>query len=277
MALPRFFTSLPVGHPALQAGSVLQVRSAGDFDAQLYHHAVNVLRLQAGERVELVQRDLWQTWLCQIGEINPDLLHLQIVESVKTSDIPFELTLVIGFSKGDTTETVVRQATELGATRIVPVLFDRSISRPVGARADAKIVRLNKVAVAAAQQSHRTDLPVLDTLYSFSTAIKLLEQMQPDAIFTLWEEAERTDCNDSSTLSSAIAAVDLPSVNLRKPHLALVIGPEGGITAAEVEKLTTIGSSNVSLGSTILRVDTAACAAVAVACDALSLRSRLKG
>jgi len=241
--------------------------SAGSFDAQVYHHIVNVVRLKAGEKIELVQRDVWLVWLCQIEEINTEGLRLRVLSAIKSAKNPFSITLVVGSSKRDTVERVIRQATELGTTRIIPTLFDRSISRPSRQRAEAKIARLRKIANAAAQQSHRIDLPTITDLQDFPAMLELLHSLQPDTIFTLWEE------ESSSTLSAAIAQTSLPDPRVRDSHVVLVIGPEGGITLDEIERLRALGGKSVSLGTTILRVDTAACAAIAIARDALAMRT----
>ncbi|MCL2680501.1 MAG: 16S rRNA (uracil(1498)-N(3))-methyltransferase [Coriobacteriia bacterium] len=269
MTLPRFFITLPSDQQPCAPGSTLLLSRTGDFDAQVYHHLVTVLRLKSGEQIQIVQRDSWQGWLCQIETIDATQLTLRVITKLEAASDPFELTLVIGCSKGDTTEQVVRQASELGVARIMPVLFDRCVSRPRGTRAEGKIARLQKVAQSAAQQSQRCDLPIVTQLYSFSAAAEQLVQLQPDALFILWEEEEEP----SSTLTEMLAKLPLPDPAVRRPHIVLVVGPEGGITYSEVAALRELGGSSVSLGRSILRVDTAACAAVAI--TAAALRSRL--
>jgi len=262
VALPRFF--IDAEQAAQQdAGKDLQAGSIFSFAAgsEVYHHAVKTLRLDAGKHVEIVLRDLWTTWLCEIEETKSDELVLKIVEEIPSPTYNFQIDLVLGFSKGDTNEKVVRQATELGVGRIIPVLFDRSISRPDKKRAMAKVERLRKIAVAAAQQSHRSDLPLVEELQSFDAALKFVSDEQPDLIFAAWEEESQR------SLSEVIVETAMSGNAIS--HAVIVIGPEGGITAEEIKKLCDIGAHKVSLGATILRVDTAAVAAIALASDAL--------
>ncbi|MCL2606562.1 MAG: 16S rRNA (uracil(1498)-N(3))-methyltransferase [Coriobacteriia bacterium] len=259
MSLPRLFIDQPHVHETLAVDvTVTLSRDLAD-----YHHLVNVLRLEVGEKVEIVVRDIWTVWLCEVEKVDAAGISFGVLESIEASPLPFETTLVLGFSKGDTNDKVVRQATELGIRRIVPTLFERSISRPDAKKAAGKIERLRKIAASAAQQSHRTCLPEICELQTFAMTLELVESWHPDLIAVPWEEESRT------LLSDFIESTLLPEYP-EVAQLTLVIGPEGGITAEEILRLHDIGAQSVSLGATILRVDTAACAAIAIAHDSLT-------
>ena len=271
MALPRFFVSLPSSHPPVEVGQVGSISC----EKEVCHHIVNVLRLKVGDRIEIAQRELWTVWLCELETVSADDVRVSVLEQIPQSEEPFETTLVLGFSKGDTNEKVVRQATELGVKRIVPVLFERSISRPDEKRAKTKIERLRKVALSAAQQSHRLDVPVIEELQSFPAAIELISALQADLMLVPWEEERVTSLatvikQEQLQKQIYMQHPDIPQVTeSRYPHVLVVIGPEGGISADEIDTLRGIGARSVSLGSTILRVDTAAVAALAIVHDAL--------
>ena len=258
MAIPRFFINQPHAHELLAPEAVFSLRSTTD----AYRHITKVLRLAAGGQVEVVQRGIWTAWLCEIDSICTNQINLRVISEVESAALPFDTSLIVGFSKGDTVEKVTRQATELGVARIVPTLFARSISRPDKKRAGKRIERLRAIAISAAQQSHRSDLPQLEDMHSFSDLLGLLRTVQPDLILVPWKE------EPSRTLSEAIAGAELS----KHPHVAIVIGPEGGITAEEIEEIRELGAQSVSLGGTILRVDTAVCTALAIAHDALQAR-----
>ena len=271
MALPRFFVSLPVKHPALEVG---QTGGIG-CEKEACHHIANVLRLKVGDKIEIVQRDSWTAWLCQLTHVTSDDVRVKVLEKIPQEGNPFETTLVLGFSKGDTNEKVVRQATELGVARIVPVLFERSISRPDEKRAKTKLDRLRKIALTAAQQSHRLDVPAVEELQGFSAAVELISALQADLLLVLWEEElsiSLASVIKQKRLPKQICAQhpDIPQVTeSRYPHVVTVIGPEGGISTDEVDALRALGAHSVSLGPTILRVDTAAVTALAIVHDAL--------
>ncbi|MCL2437698.1 MAG: 16S rRNA (uracil(1498)-N(3))-methyltransferase [Coriobacteriia bacterium] len=256
MAVPRFFIDEPYAHQVLVPGTRTSLTS----DTSAYHHVVNVLRLTADKRVEIVQRGVWTAWLCKIESIDANQVLLEVVEEIKSVPLLFETTLLLGFSKGDTNEKVIRQATELGVTRVIPVLFDRSVSRPDQKRAKSKIERLRKIAVSAAQQAHRRDLPIIEDLHGFSEALDLLTSLQLDVTLVPWEE--ETDKSFSAYLEGLTLS--------EYPRVALVIGPEGGITQGEILALQDLGAQSVSLGPTILRVDTAVCASLAITHDILA-------
>lgn len=264
MAIPRFFIDQPPVHQACAPGVVLNLAK----DTKNYHHITKVLRFAKGNHVEITIRDLWETWLCQIEAIDEQGLQFRCLELLESDQLPFEVTLVLGFSKGDTNEKVVRQATELGVKQVVPVLFERSISRPEPKKAQAKIGRLRKIATSAAQQSHRSDLPQIENLHSFKDLLKFIESTQPDLIAVPWEEEDQKtlwDYIESADLSQTLQAAQLP----QPLHLFMIIGPEGGISAEEIDQLQKLGAQSLSLGPTILRVDTAVVASLSIASSAL--------
>ncbi|MCL2526367.1 MAG: 16S rRNA (uracil(1498)-N(3))-methyltransferase [Coriobacteriia bacterium] len=269
MSLPRFFIDQPTkqsGHEGCTDFSgviVADMTLCFDKSSSSYHHIANVLRIEPGEQIELVVRDVWAPWLCEIESIDTRELHVRVLSAIETPLLPFETTLVLGFCKGDTNEKVVRQATELGVTRIIPTLFARSVSRPDSKKAASKIERLRKIAMASAQQAHRNDLPEILKLQSFGTALKTVNDLLPDLIAVPWEE-EGVHHSLSELIENSLLP-EAPEIT----RMVIVIGPEGGIRADEIEQLHDIGAHSVSLGPTILRVDTAACTAIAVSHDAL--------
>jgi len=259
VALPRFFID---GDQAQQAPAPAAELFLSR-DTEAYHHITHVLRLAKGEQVEIVLRDAWTAWLCEIEQLDETGVQFRYLEAIESAQLPFETTLVLGFSKGDTNERVVRQATELGVSRIIPTLFERSISRPDPKKAQTKIERLRKIAVSAAQQSHRSDLPQVEELQSFEEMLVFINALQADLIAVPWEEEQHT------ALSELIEKTALPELP-QTFKLVLVIGPEGGISTSEIAQLRELDACSLSLGPTILRVDTAACAALAIAHDTLA-------
>jgi 16S rRNA (uracil1498-N3)-methyltransferase len=160
-----------------------------------------------------------------------------------------KVTLLQAAAKGDKMDAVIRDATELGATRIVPVIAERSVSRPEGAAARAD--RYRRVAVQAARQCGRGDAPRIDA------------PMRIDAV--LGELADRSDifglCLDptaTTPLRERLTALQsLPT----SAEIVVVVGPEGGLTEAELAMCERAGIARVSLGPLTLRTETV-CAAV---------------
>ena len=257
MARPRFFIEEDY-RQEFALGATLTIPST----SPVYRHAIKALRLELNEQAELVFCNVWDVWLCTLISVDAQSLTFKFLEKMQVKSLPFESILAIGFSKGDTNERVVRQASELGVARIIPVLFERSVSRPDHKRARAKVERLRKVSLSASQQSHRADLPIVEELKSFSEFTELIADLSPELLLAAWEEEQE------ATLSDCL--YDLPSTDALR--ILTVIGPEGGISAGEMDVLRRAGAKSLSLGPTILRVDTAVVAALAVVHSTLSLQ-----
>lgn len=257
MAVPRFFVEGVQAHDYSVGAIVSVVMSPADL-----RHAASVLRLRVEEDIELVVRDSWECYRAKIQSISNEQLVVCVLESVQTDEFPFEITLVFGLSKGDKNDTIVRQAVEIGAHQLIPVMFSRSIIRLDEKKRETRGQRLRTIAQSAAQQAHRARVPRVDNPLDFGELVSHIDlHLEPfDEIIILWEEFA------GPSLSQYIAAATLA----RGCRIALVVGPEGGITSQEVESLVSRGAQLASLGPTILRVDTANAVALGVVVDALN-------
>lgn len=169
------------------------------------------------------------------------------------------ITLVQALGKGDKMDAIVRDATELGATRIVPVLSERSIVRPDDPAARAR--RWRKIAIEAARQCGRGDAPAIDPPEPFSSAIARLTAAEPEGLAGVClAPGAPTSLGDFLYTIAPTAP------------LTLVVGPEGGLSPAEIATCQSAGITPVSLGPLILRTETV-CAAVLGAVLALSTRT----
>jgi 16S rRNA (uracil1498-N3)-methyltransferase len=203
-----------------------------------FHYLQRVLRLQVGDRF-IAMDGLGQTWLAEIGETVATIVESLIV----TSELPRAVTLAIALPKGSGFDDVVRQVTELGVARIVPILSDRTQLQPN----DKKFARWQKIAAEAAEQSERAIVPMI--LEPIPWKKYCQNPATSDVRLLCWERGD------------APALLDvLPMVGT----IELAIGPEGGWTAAEVAGATSVGYQPVSLGSRILRAVTASVAVMAI-------------
>jgi 16S rRNA (uracil1498-N3)-methyltransferase len=157
-----------------------------------------------------------------------------------------EVLWVQGLPKGDKADAVVRDATELGATRFAVATTRRSVVKIDGSRAANRQARWARIAQEAARQCGRSDSPTVSPLCSWSEALALASEGA--CCFCLWEAA--TD-PFGPVLLDALA---------RGAPLAFACGPEGGLEESEVEEARAKGWSVVSLGSFALRTETVAAA-----------------
>ncbi len=153
---------------------------------------------------------------------------------------------VQGLAKSDKCDAIVRDATELGATRITVAVTTRSVVRLDDARAAARQTRWARVAREAARQSGRSEAPVVDPLMAWADALATAEESQ--ARFCLWEGAVHP------------LAPGLFGALARGAALAFACGPEGGLDDVEVELARSRGWHVASLGPLALRTETVAAA-----------------
>ncbi len=156
------------------------------------------------------------------------------------------LTLVQAIGKGDKLDEVVRDATELGATRVVPVLAARSIARPTDG--DARSRRWRRIAIEAARQSGRGDAPEIEVPTSVADAIGRFATGRGVVAVCL----DPTSAVPLGRVLARLAAAD---------EAVVVVGPEGGLDDEELQAADRAGVARVSLGAFVLRTETV-CAAV---------------
>lgn len=259
MSLPRFFLESVLtsdGVPVVSdrgATGVLRVLDLPDAPIPLplsvseLHHAA-VLRLVSGEHIAVVDSND-DTWEIELSEVSRDTITGRIVAHMPRS-AELRVTLVQGVSKGERMDLTVRQATELGISRIIPLLSERCIVRLGADKRAAKGERWRRIALSSAKQSGRATVPFLTDPLELSEVFPLIEGA--DLIITAWEEAVDGSIRQVMTGFSPDADV------------VLFIGPEGGFSADEVARLQAAGSKVVSLGDTILRTETAGVVASAL-------------
>jgi 16S rRNA (uracil1498-N3)-methyltransferase len=165
---------------------------------------------------------------------------------------PLAITLVQCVPRGDRMDFVVQKATELGVTRIVPVLSQRSVVRLDKGQAESKAIHWRAVAVSACEQCGRNRLP---TIEAAQPLLNYLGESPPGTGPRLVLEPE-------SAPHAPITARDLGGADARIVDAEIAIGPEGGFTSDELEAFRVAGFSQIGLGPRILRTETAAIAAV---------------
>lgn len=218
------------------------------------HHARDVARIGAGEEIEAIEPDgrAWRAKALRWEDAGLLAEPLCLLDSRPTPPI----VLVQGVAKGEKMDAIVRQAIEIGATEIVPVVTSRSVVRIAPDKRAAKAERWRRVAKAAAEQSHRSFVPVVHDPIALEDFVPTLARF--DAVFILWEE-----CTGPG-LAAAVSSGGLAE----SARIALVIGPEGGLSGEEVGWLTQVGAVPVTVGPHILRTETAAIVALSLALHA---------
>ena len=235
----RFFVEAP-----------LRVGIACPLDA-LARQLTTVLRLTPGDAITLFNGD-GHEYLARLSTLTPRHAAGDIVAVRTTAADPrLHLTLYPCMLKQDKFDWVLQKGTELGVSRFVPVVSERSVVRPAAALT-SKRDRWTTILREATEQCGRTHPPAL------AAAVELDAVMLPAGAhgFIAWEGAD-----SAPALGDAVAAV-LRTAG--REALALLVGPEGGLTNDEVQALVAQGWQTVTMGRRILRAETAAVAGVAV-------------
>lgn len=240
-ALPRLFV------PAETLSHATPLRLLG----AEHHYLTRVLRLTIGDEVLLLD-GVSQVAKTRIVRVDGEALELErlSVETAAAHGEP-QVTLYMALLKGERHDLVVQKATELGARRIVTLLCKHCVPELGQQRAERRQQRWQRIAKAAAQQCRRPDLPDVTPPMTLRDA---LAQDQNRRRLMLYE----------GTAPPLRSLLDGETDTERVRDIALVIGPEGGLDAAEVGLLREAGFLSASLGPRVLRAETAALAALAV-------------
>ena len=209
------------------------------------HHAVAVRRLRAGEQVVLT--DGAGTSVRGAVASTGKRVFTVVAEEVARHDRPApEVVVVQAIPKGDRGELAVEVLTEVGVARIVPWAASRSVAVWKGERAAKAIGRWRSTAREASKQARRAWFPEVAEMASTAQVAALVAEA--DLAVVLHEEA-----------AAPLAALDVPAAGT----VAVVVGPEGGLSDDEVAAFVAAGAVSVRLGSEVLRTSTAGLAAVA--------------
>lgn len=207
-------------------------------------HARLVLRLHPGDPIVVVHDGLAYDAALITASGDRATVRLEAERGERGGELPAFVTVLQAITKGTKFEEVVEKTVELGARRIVPVRCERSYGE-AGAH---KLERWRRIARAAAMQSRRRFLPVVDAPLAWSDAVQL-GRSQP--VLIAHEAAQ------PGSLVSTLAKMKSAGA------LSIAVGAEGGLTGTEIRAAREAGCALVSLGPTILRTETAAAALLA--------------
>jgi 16S rRNA (uracil1498-N3)-methyltransferase len=225
----RFFISPPInGERAVLTGDEARHLSA-------------VMRAAVGDEVTLFDGS-GAEFVARVAAIRKGAVELSIVARHEISrELPFGLTLAVALPKGERQKWLIEKATELGVTRLVPLITERGVAQPV----DAALDRLRRAVIEASKQCGRN---------------RLMEIGAPAAAPDFFAAAKQTPVRLIAEPSGKpFSGLDIA----QSDELIAAVGPEGGFTPAELAAANTEGWQSVALGSRILRVETAAIALAA--------------
>lgn len=211
-------------------------------------HLARVLRARVGQEFDIAAGE--QVRVGRIVSISDDTVEFELGDLVASGE-QGSISLVVAVFKFDRMEWAIEKATELGVASIQPVIARRTESH-LAVAAGKRVERWRRIAREAAQQSRRSSVPEI------ADPVKLRDALTPTAeVKIVLSESERS-------LSLANALDQLATSN-RQLTTCLAIGPEGGWTEEELKQFAEAGWTPASLGPTVLRAETAAIVALAIA------------
>lgn len=244
----RFFVENPVSGVGAQIS----------LNAEESAHAARVLRLREGEEIRLLDGE--NLWKAALTSVDAKETMAKVTELCPSPEAPAKAVLFQGLPKADKLELITQKGTELGMWELWPVEMERSVAKADKAdKADKKRERMQRIALEAAKQSGRAHVPQVENTVSFGKALGRLNEF--DLVLVAWE--------DEHALSMSKAVDAYLQQHGMPQKVCIVIGPEGGISQQEWQKLQDLGAVSVTLGPRILRTETAGLCALSVLWTAL--------
>ncbi len=212
-------------------------------------HIKDVLRLKIEDEIELSCDGI--LYICQIHNIFKDKIETRIIkEENGKNEPPIHINLYQGLAKGNKMDLIIQKGTEIGVKKFYPIATSRSVVKIKDMRKEQnKVERWNTIAEEAAKQSKRDCIPSVNNIVSFDDMINILKG-QKNIIVPY--ESEKLN-----TIKRGISTID-------KGVIHIIIGPEGGFEAKEIETLESIGAKIVTMGPRILRTETAGIVAATI-------------
>lgn len=208
------------------------------------HYIGRVLRHAAGDAVQLFDGS-GQEYRGELIEVGKKSVRVELTEQFNgLSESPLRVHLGQGLSRGERMDWAIQKATELGASEITPIVSERCEVRLKDERADKRMSHWRQVAISACEQCGRSVLP----------------QINPPLLLADWLTQVEAE------LKLVLHPVAEPLQSHAKPDsLAFLIGPEGGLSEAEVQRAIGVGFHPARLGPRVLRTETAPVVALSVA------------
>lgn len=218
------------------------------------HHLARVLRLRPGDEV-FVFDGCGQEYRCVFQSIKDNRARLEIIETLTDEvESPVHLTLVQAIAKGEKFDLVIQKATELGASRVIPIVTEHADVKLSDEKSDKRIERWRRISLEALKQCGRRRLMEINPPLALKDFLKSGANSGTRLVFS-----ERGGVSITTALSEAGD----------KKQVTAIIGPEGGWSADELVLFDESGAKSITLGPRTLRTETAAITALALIQHAL--------
>ena len=216
----------------------LSINLKDKLDKSQSHYISKVMRIKESEVFSLFNSN--GEWEAKILNISKSLVEFSITKQLRQKEYPKELWLAFSPIKSNYFNFMIQKATELGVTKFLPIIFDRTVVRKINKE------RLEKVIIEAAEQSNRINIPSIEEPKSLK---KFLDDKKMDLIFT--------DLNSKTNKLDLKKLTNNPS--------CIIVGPEGDFSETEREEILSYnGVQSIKINENILRSETAVISALSI-------------
>ena len=216
----------------------LSLNLTAKLDKSQSHYVNKVMRVKVNEVFSLFNND--GEWEAKILNISKSIVEFNITKQLRQKENPKELWLAFSPIKSNYFNFMIQKATELGVTKFLPIIFDRTIVRKINKE------KLEKVIIEATEQSNRINIPSIDEPKSLK---EFLDDEKMDLIFT--------------DLNSQNKKIDLDKLTINPT--CVIIGPEGDFSEDEREQILAFkGAQPIKINENILRSETAVISALSI-------------
>ena len=228
----------------------LEVNQDVSLPKEVAHHCIQVLRYREKEQLYLFNGDGFD-YKAVITQQQKKQVEVKIIDKILIdNESPLKIHLVQSVARGDKMDFIFQKAVELGVNKITPWFSDRSNVKLDGKRLDKKLQHWKKTIEGACEQSGRAYIPELTS--SINSGDNLIDQLATENVIYL-------EPNASDNLQNFCK-----NQVKKKREVSLIIGPEGGLSNAEIKQLSASHAVGVNLGPRILRTETAALTTVSI-------------
>ena len=216
------------------------------------NHIINVLRMKKTDEIQICNQDTGDNYNAEIVNYSKNEVECKIISKInETTESNVHITLFQGIPKFEKMELIIQKNTEVGIKSIVPVIMERTVVKLDEKIASKKLERWQKIVEIAAKQSMRDIIPQIGNI----TKLKDIDTTEFDAVLVAYENEEHNMLK--TELQKLERKIKSNNSSEQQYNIAIVIGPEGGISEKELVMLAEKNAKFVSLGKRILRTETA--------------------
>jgi 16S rRNA (uracil1498-N3)-methyltransferase len=213
------------------------------FEPKQLHHLKDVLRLKTGDEVTVFDAR-GNEFLCTISVLERKEATLIVRERKPSLPVRVKISIACAIPKQSRMDDIIDKLTQLGVDNIIPLVTERVIVKTEESK-DSRLIRWNKIARSAAEQSGRNTLPLISPVVGIAEVLERASEFDLKLVPTL--------TGQSRSMRDVLAGSS-------PANILVIIGPEGDFTPQEIRSALASGFRAVSLGHTVLRVETAAIA-----------------